>query len=799
MDNINRMEWPKPYGGLALTFGVIIPAITILVELITEMCATTFFDPLPTWPMTLLVMSVPLVNLHLWFASKSKANISNWILWLYGASFTISLVYTLIMLPLYPIAAIGVIYFGIGLLPMAPLFTAIFMGVGINRLSAIYSATWKHFSSGMGVGLLLLIMVDLPVSATRIALDMAQKENDARAVSLMRWIGSEYDLLQLAHGSTGRAGGLSSIILEGSWGFGFWGSNPIRNDTITARQLYFQTTGQAYNSPENTKAITTKTGRWSWDSEQGGDIVGGYVETLSLASSRIDGSISAQNNIAYSEWTVEIANNHEFQDGEARFTIVLPEGGVASRATLWVNGEPREASIAGRAEVKEAYKSIVQRQRDPLLVTTSGNGRLLVQAFPVPRNGVMKFRIGFSAPLKIANDGARSIAMPAIVEQNFRIADNLKHSIWMEGDVPTNQSGWKVDTAQEGATRLRASLDNKELRYKRPHIAIDRIDAPSFMTATIDSKKKEISIAVKQSIVKKQNSKLDSLTILLDGSNSNKETSEALVNSLDAIAPQTSVGLKIATDDTIEVEHAIWSTAQKTKFIEAISNTDFSGGFDNVPAFADILDNDLNNNEAILWIHGPQPIEFPASKARLEQIIERSGSNKPKLLRYQAQPGRAFTIQAAGIFETAREISPSGNIETDLRTLLSDISSRQESWQIERSITNEKGPGSAHIVRLWAADKLAIAGLYQDEEREEAIDLAHNLNIITPVSGAVVLETDKDYDENGLPIPSSDEVPSIPEPHEWVLIILLILFVGWTLHRRGYSFTQLFPKQLANQ
>ncbi|CAN0581316.1 unnamed protein product, partial [Ectocarpus sp. 12 AP-2014] len=89
-----------------------------------------------------------------------------------------------------------------------------------------------------------------------------------------------------------------------------------------------------------------------------------------------------------------------------------------------------------------------------------------------------------------------------------------------------------------------------------------------------------------------------------------------------------------------------------------------------------------------------------------------------------------------------------------------------------------------HIVRLWAAKELAIAALYEGEEREQAINLAYQLNIITPVSGAVVLETDQNYDENGLPVPSSDEVPSVPEPHEWALIILLILFVGWAIRRR---------------
>ncbi len=796
MSDTKRVEWTKPYGGLALTFGVIIPGITILIELVTQMCADAFFDPLPTWPMTLLVAAVPIANLHLWYASRSEANVSPWALRFYGATLLISLIYALIMLPLYPLAVIGIIYFGIGLLPMAPLFTAIFMGLGISRLSEVHSSIWKHFFTGMGIGLVLLIAADLPTSATRIAINMAEKSDDTDAATLMRWIGSEDDLLRLAHGATGRAGGLSSIILTGEWGFDLWG-NGLANETMTARRLYFRTTGRAYNSSENAGILKTGRQRWIWDGDQGGDVVGGHVDTLSLVSSRIDGSISAGNNVAYSEWTVEIANK-DSRGGEARFTMVLPEGGVASRATLWINGEPREASIAGRAEVKAAYKKIVQRQRDPLLVTTSGNGRLLVQAFPVPANGVMKFRIGFSAPLSIANDGARSIAMPAIVEQNFRITDDLKHSIWMEGDIPIRQTGWAVSTAKDGATRLRASLEDQELRLKRPRIMAEKIDGPVFMTATIDSGKKGPLVAVQQSITRKRGNSLGGITILLDGSTSNENAAEALSDALDGIATKTPVGLLIAADDPIIVDRAPWSETQKAKFVDAIADADFVGGIDNIPTLVNALENSLGGEDVILWVHGPQPVEFAASKSVLEQSLERGGAVKPKLLRYQATPGRTFTVQGAAIFETAREVSPSGNVETDLRALLSDITSTEPSWQIERSATQKEGPGSPHIVRLWAAKELAIAALYEGEEREQAINLAYQLNIITPVSGAVVLETDQNYDENGLPVPSSDEVPSVPEPHEWALIILLILFVGWAIRRRGYSLDQLFSRPLAS-
>ncbi len=77
--------------------------------------------------------------------------------------------------------------------------------------------------------------------------------------------------------------------------------------------------------------------------------------------------------------------------------MILPPGGVVSRLTLWVDGEEREAAYAGRAKVKKAYKKVVERRRDPVLVTTCGKDRILVQCFPVPSNGgTMKIKVGIT-------------------------------------------------------------------------------------------------------------------------------------------------------------------------------------------------------------------------------------------------------------------------------------------------------------------------------------------------------------------------------------------------------------------
>ncbi len=105
--------------------GVIMPAISITVEATTHMCAETFFDPIPTMWHLMLVIFVPLAQLHVWFAIRRGAA-QNLVL-LVGSTRLpsgVSLFYSFVYLPLLPLAALTLL-FVIGLLPLAPLLSLV--------------------------------------------------------------------------------------------------------------------------------------------------------------------------------------------------------------------------------------------------------------------------------------------------------------------------------------------------------------------------------------------------------------------------------------------------------------------------------------------------------------------------------------------------------------------------------------------------------------------------------------------------------------------------------------------------
>jgi hypothetical protein len=329
-----------------------------------------------------------------------------------------------------------------------------------------------------------------------------------------------------------------------------------------------------------------------------------------------------------------------------------------------------------------------------------------------------------------------------------------------------------------GAIRARGTIGDGALRTHRPRLAASAITAPLVTTASVPGSP---ALTVRQSISQSAPDKLASLAILVDGSVDNEAAGDALAKALDGIAPGTPVSLTIAGDDLIRVASAPWSPEQKAKFSEALDDADYEG--DNIAALTRLTANAQRPADAILWVHGPQPVAFAASQAALEQWLDREGGDHPKLVRYQLTPGRAFTLEGQPWFDTARMVTPGANPAADLSSLLSDLTGTAPRWQTTRSQVSGSGSGSPHIVRLWGAGQLA-ATPKGDDKRERAIALAHRLNIITPVSGAVVLETKQDYKDNGLPVPGGDEVPSVPEPHEWALMLMLALVMGWMIRSR---------------
>ena len=91
--------------------------------------------------------------------------------------------------------------------------------------------------------------------------------------------------------------------------------------------------------------------------------------------------------------------------------------------------------------------------------------------------------------------------------------------------------------------------------------------------------------------------------------------------------------------------------------------------------------------------------------------------------------------------------------------------------------------GSRHLVRLWARDH--ILDLAGQRRVGDAVEWAGRWQLVTTVSGAVVLETRAQYAAAGLkPVDPLTTPQVVPEPQTWLLMALGLVLLVWDRRRR---------------
>ncbi|MCX6923276.1 MAG: VIT domain-containing protein [Verrucomicrobia bacterium] len=449
--------------GVLLVLGVILPLGTAVFEFLTGACAGVLFDPFPTVGHIVLVTFVPVVNLAVWVVVlRGDRRWRRGLGWANALAIGVALVYALLFLPVTPFAVIGIVFYGFGLVPLAPLFSLISALALRHRLRCVgdqdtpLPGLWR----GLVLGVVALVVFTLPMIITKVGLQMAASDSPQESLRGIHWLrnwGQNEDLLRACYGRFGRSGTVYS-----------WGKYVTAE---AARTIYYRVTGHPFNSVPPPKLYAGRA-RWNlmeeeftWDDGQGGEAVAGCVRGLSLAASRQDGVVYPEAALAYLEWTLEFKNESRLQR-EARAQVTLPPGGVVSRLTLWIDGEEREAAFGGRSQVKTAYKEVVQKRRDPVLVTTCGPDHVLVQCFPVqPNGGKMKLRLGITAPLALATSDIGCLRWPYFAERNFTIPEQLQHSLWVEssGPIETLSGKLKTEPGKIGLHALRGQIRDAEL------------------------------------------------------------------------------------------------------------------------------------------------------------------------------------------------------------------------------------------------------------------------------------------------------------------------------------------------
>ncbi|MDM8553674.1 VIT domain-containing protein [Desulfococcaceae bacterium HSG7] len=770
-----------------LLFGIILPTGAAIFELFTHICAETFFNPLPTFWHILIFSLIPVGNFICWIAILrdnttylSKLGLAN------GIALGVSLAYTVLFLPLLPVSLIGILFVGIGLCGLAPICSFISAISCRRHLNNISQVAKKRKNSGLGqgttIGLGMLLILHISPILTHLSINMAVSDDpkyEINGIRFLRWLGDEDTMLEMCY---------------------VFGRNPffarITNvDFKEARKLYYRTTGTPFNtfpspSPSGDRLYFR---RPRFDEGIGGEAVSGKVEGLSLKDSRMDAVIHPDAALSYLEWILVFRNRSRRQQ-EARAQILLPPGGVVSRLTLWIDGEEREAAFSTRGKVRQAYTRVVRRRRDPVLVTTKGTDRVLAQCFPVPPGGEMKIRLGITSPLHLKSREQGILLLPCLSEYNFSIPKGIRHSIWAESKKPlsTTIDTFKAEQIEEGLYAVRGTMDDSDFAVTRIAIQAARSD-DAVMAWTSDSFSKNGQI-IRQVIEETEVPIPSRIVVVIDGSRGMKKSIPAIAEAFAYLPEQVEFGLVLASDTTqklvIPVQKGskeIYQTA-----MNIIRESDYEGGQNNVSALALAWEIAAEKSgSAIVWIHGNQPILLQSTEILQQKWDRRPGRVGLFDIQVTNGPNRIIEkLRAPG----AVELVPftDSNV-SDLKNLFAAWNGKRRYFTISRertaaiSYSEQTKESSSHLARLWAYNE--ILRLYPSKAKiDQAIQLAVNYQLVTPISGAVVLETERQYKEAGLEPGNPSDVPqisSIPEPATlWLMAIGIIIMLGISYKKR---------------
>ncbi len=750
------------------------PLLVVLWEIFTGTLASMFFDPLSRFPQIILILFFAILGLFNLFNTFEKSK-PRWLTILRGAGVIVAGYWGLLLIPVLLIGsfgyAAGVVYsIGIALIAL-PLFLLCAMAAAaplyltFGFLKRGYPDSHRTpWLLGMLLGLVLLLLVEAPSYITRIGV---AQNNPA----LIRSFGSEETLLSMCYeGKVGRrsftdtSGFIPNVLISG-----VIATNSSRKDKSEQhRELYYRVTGRAFNSeePPHSKLLSLGPRRSprgvTFDENLGGDGVSARVADLDLATSRLDAHIDSASGLGYWEWTMEFDNSGN-RNKEARMQLLLPNEGVVSRLTLWVNGEPQEAAFSSTAKVAKAYKSVaVAERRDPVLVRWVGSDRVLVQCFPVLPEEDMRIRIGITAPL----DSDGRLFLPRIIEKNFGISAELDTDIWVQGDLEMSLDGLKGKGAKDMWRETHGSLSARDLMAAHTHV---KCSLPEQVTTVWTDDQFSGKKIVRTLLPSNTKTAKQSLVLVVDGSSYFGDWAEAAD---EAIAALRNAGH--------EVEVILAANEEVHKNITSLRDFNFSGGQDCIPALeAGLRLASEKKTRHLIWLHGSQPISFKSEEGFL-QLLERGFHQIDfSVIDLAGGPNRLLEKAAKriGIAGNARPSSPD-KLSVELAKLIQPRSQKFQ-WLEQAEAPPEGKKVWDHLARwhVWQQVKEAAIG---STNHDYLAKLAAKYQLVTPVSGAVVLETAQDYkrfDLKQVDGSTTPSIPGVPEPSTALLTLLASLML----------------------
>jgi hypothetical protein len=366
----------------------------------------------------------------------------------------------------------------------------------------------------------------------------------------------------------------------------------------------------------------------------------------------------------------------------------------------------------------------------------------------------MKIRIGMTAPLALDGPAAGTVTLPAIVERNFGLSAGLRHSVLVDAPSRLSAEYLKAAVRSDGRHEVAGRLTDAALARRDP-LTVARNPA---VTAVVT---RETIKGRTETILQRWTEQLvatpSRVVAVVDLSRPMAPRLPDVAAALNDLSGRTKLTV-VTAGDTVEVLNDPGE----------LVGMPCEGGIDSSAALSEALDLLAHDRDAaVLWIHGQQP-ELLDSAQPLLQRLERRGRDVP-VLAVQVLPGPHRLIE-----QMEGYVRPTVAMDRARFRQIIDGLWRGTSLSPVREVVplppGDVPSASPHVARLWAADR--VRELAGHRQHHEAVELASGYQLVTPVTGAVVLETQAQYAANNLQPVDPNSTPTVPEPASLAAIAL---------------------------
>lgn len=574
----------------------------------------------------------------------------------------------------------------------------------------------------------------------------------ASAISLLQLFATDEDLRPSKHPVSGFA--LAEMLVP---------HRGLETGLNTDPNLYFTLTGQPFTDENNKGETSSEVNQMTIN-----PAVGYRVNGLALAKSQMTGNVDPSTLSSSLDWTLTMHNSTNSLQ-EARAEIIVPKHAAVSRATLWIDGHPREAAFASTAKAEAAYDAVVRQQKDPLLLTMPTQDHLLVQCFPIPANGgEMKIRIGFKIPLETVDGKECSMELPKMGATNFALLKRHRLNLVSQDGLTEETKGISCQRSEDNYS-LSGFIKTNQGEKALTHLQFERKRATNEFATKVPSSK--TSQYIIQKLTPVVTAKIKNIFVVVDSSSSLRDNAEEIKKAIAEFPAR----LKPLVYLVEKQDGATGKTAAPTakplmEAVNIINANWFAGGQDNLSTLQEALEAAAEKSDsAVVWIHGPQPISREAANASVLDLV-----HKVRLYDLQLKAGANSIPETLQMEDVSAQINrvelEHKQVVNDIKALVKSFDEGSKKLEIKRVATGNL-PGTklisdpliaSQIAGAWAQDhvtKLLAAG-----KESEAISFASQYRLVTPVTGAVVLDSAKAYKAAKLNPGSFVDAPSEGAP-----------------------------------